>query len=224
MGEGRYQMSGSLTLTTTTTGLDVTIKLSTLHSVRESGWDRGTTSDEPFLLAVFSSPGANERHAARTEPFEDVDRGETRNLGIEPRTIKVPRYGGLIIALQAWESDSESATDRDRLLETFLSGYDQSSVNQRSQFIDAIGRAAGPDWKLGAVDAFAFRRDEPVTTIYMVRDRKIDRWVEAGSSLAIELSSDSARRTGGCTRATGEILGEGGRRPPPPARGPASRW
>jgi hypothetical protein len=190
--EGAYDIQGRVTASPTQTGLRVTVSAQTLVCVKESTWDRFTTADEPFAVLLVISPAAAQTVAGRSAPFVDVDTGESRALGNQ-FVVDVPRYGGLIVAAQVWESDDEGPGDRDRLRDDFARGFDQRTINQRSAFLDALGRAVAPDWKLGRLDAYAFSRGPVVEVAHLVTDRPVGRWVEAGSSLGVPFDPVATR-------------------------------
>ena len=101
--------------------------------------------------------------------------------------MDVPRYGGLILASQVWESDLESKEERDRLRDDFARGYDERTINERSEFLDAVGRAIAPDWKVATLDAYAFLREETVEVAHLATNRQLNQWIGAGKSLAVPL-------------------------------------
>ncbi|HEY7487246.1 MAG TPA: YncE family protein [Streptosporangiaceae bacterium] len=184
--EGEYRVRGHLSVVRTLSGeLQASVRLTELHCIEESDWDQGSNSDEPFILMLVNSPAADQVVPFRTSPFDDVDEGETRGIDMEPITVDVPRHGGLIVPIQIWESDEEGTDGRDRLLRGFASKYGDDTREPRSQFLDAVGQAIGPDWKLAAIDAYAFRRGPVVTTAHLARNRTIDRWIAADGSLTI---------------------------------------
>jgi hypothetical protein len=190
--EGEYDIQGTVTASSTATGLRASVRAQTLVCVKESTWDRFTTSDEPFAIVLVSSPALGQMVRLLSEPFADVDTGESRALGLQA-VVDVPRYGGLIVPAQVWESDDEGPGERGRLRDEFALGYDQRTTNQRSQFLDALGRAVAPDWKVARLDAFAFLRGPVVEVAHLVTNRAIGQWVEAGRSLAVPFDAVPSR-------------------------------
>jgi hypothetical protein len=190
--EGEYDIGGTIAATSTAAGLRVTVRLLTLYCRKESIADRGTWEDEPFVVALVTSPAAATTIPLRSEPFPNVHTGHSRNLSLS-QSVDVPRYGGLIVAAQVWESDDEGPAERNRIRDDFARGYDARTINQRSQFLDALGRAIAPDWKVGSVDAYAFNRGPVVEVAHLVKDRTLNQWVAAGSSIDVPFGAVATR-------------------------------
>jgi hypothetical protein len=186
--EGKYDVRGTLSVEDTPTGVRARVTLHTLYCVEESKWDQTTWEDEPFVVAVVSSPALNQRVGLRTSPFSNVNTGQTRAISpLLEWVMDVPRYGGLILASQVWESDIESQEERDRLRDDFARGYDERTINERSEFLDAVGRAIAPDWKVATLDAYAFLREETVEVAHLATNRQLNQWIEADQSLPVPL-------------------------------------
>jgi hypothetical protein len=135
---------------------------------------------------------------AVTSKFGDLRRGSTRIwtgdftgdhrrdvlIYMPMLTVTVPRYGGLLVPAQVWESDLEAKHDRDTAEANFRDGVAEDS-NERSALLDAIGRAIAPDWKISSLDVYAFRRGPLVEVAHPVRGRTLDQWIDAGASLTV---------------------------------------
>lgn len=184
------------------------MKLHTLYCVQESKVDHATWEDEPFVVWLVSSPAAKQTASSRTSPFGNVNTGDTRAIPLQEVVVDIPRYGGLIVAGQVWESDLESAEERKELEVSFASEFGGRTINQRSRFLDALGRAVAPDWKAATLDAHAFLRGGAVEVVRVVADRHLDQWVEAGRSLAVPLrGTDELSLRGVATRHLGHAGG-----------------
>jgi hypothetical protein len=185
--EGHYRVIGLARVTLTPTGAHVTVRFTELRCIRESAWDRGSSSDEPFVLALVSSPAqAQLERMDVIGPFNGVDKGDVRRFNGQLITVTVPRHGGLIVPIQVFESDDEGASGRRRLLDEFESLFGAEIASTRSKFLDALGASIGPDWKLASADAFAFRRSRPVQVAPLL-SAKLDRWIEGRDSLVLPL-------------------------------------
>ena len=95
------------------------------------------------------------------------------------------------MAAQVWESDSETIADRDKIRDDFARGFDERTINERSQFFDAVARAVAPDWKVATLDAYAFLREETVEVAHLVTNRQLNQWIGAGKSLAVPLDGQA---------------------------------
>ena len=117
-------------------------------------------------------------------------------------TVTVPRHGGLIVPMQVWESDDESAGDRAKLERNFRLGFNPDEFEDRSAFLDAIGRMVAADWKVGTVDAYAFLRGPVVQTAHLADAVQLDRWVEGPGRQRWQGRDpgDCRRCSGGCGR------------------------
>lgn len=100
-------------------------------------------------------------------------------------TVDVPRHGGFITAVQGWESDWETGFDRAEIARTFAKGVDSSTINQRSRFLDALGRACLSEWRVHSVGAVAFRRGSTLRYVDALPEQILERWIDGGKSLTI---------------------------------------
>jgi hypothetical protein len=125
--EGDFRITGNVRPTGTTgvvtNGVpwrEYRVHMSQIDCIEESDWDRGTSSDEPFVLGlIIPHGGAQPIRKWRTAPFNDVDSGDTRSLNRD-FNVRVPQhYGFISVACAVYESDDESSSDRDELLDEF---------------------------------------------------------------------------------------------------------
>lgn len=191
--EGIYRVEGRVAVTPTATGLRASVKLTRLICEKESTWDRASNSDEPFVLLLVNSPVAAQLRSHVVGPFTDVDTGDKPAVNMNNLTVDIPRFGGLIIPLQVWESDDEGAAGRQKLLSEFSSRFGGAAVNERSAFLDAVGRAVAPDWKPAAIDVVAFRRGAVVEVAHLVKNRTLNRWVGGGEALTVPFDTAPTR-------------------------------
>lgn len=139
------------------------VKLTTLHTVLESENDRGSNSDEPFV--IFHIAPLNGRsdpsYTYLSPPFEDMDDDERAPFpsnSATRRTIKIPPEGILVLSAAVYESDDENQADRNTLKTKFETGMDQETQRPAAEFTDALGRALAEDWVVEEFSAYAFHR------------------------------------------------------------------
>jgi hypothetical protein len=164
------------------------VRLQRLHCVEESDWDRFSDSDEPFVLAVLAPlPGEVQRY--RTEPFDDVDKGEDREIGHSFAAVRVPpRYGMLSLGIAVWEYDDESSSDRDILLNEFAGEAERTSYQARLDFLANLGAVVATDWQLEHVEVYAFTRGgDGAVRGGTVLDRAARRWIGGGERVTFDL-------------------------------------
>jgi len=184
--EGEYMISLTVqAVAAPGDSLQVDVRATNLHCQRESRQDQGTHEDEPFFFLVAYSPLNRDARSCTCGPFSGVDSGENRTPSAAPLTVTVPRYGGLIITAQVWESDEENQRMRDDAERAFKNGFNPDDVSERSAFLDAAGRMIAPDWKVGTLDVRAFRRGASVQLAPLVRNRALNTWVAGNSTLTI---------------------------------------
>lgn len=109
--EGHYRLDGFVEKTTVTGRTpesvpwrEYEVAVTRLRCIEESDWDRGTSSDEPFVLGLFiPHGGVDQTERWRTGPFSDVDSGDSRTIN-RIRTLRVPeRYGAITVAVAVYE-------------------------------------------------------------------------------------------------------------------------
>lgn len=193
--EGSYRISGYVEGTSETgtfpNGVPwrrYRVRFDDLYCVRESDWDRFTTSDEPFVLGLVIPHGGTQPMISwREGPYADVDTGDTQPIG-RTFTVAVPqRYGFISLACAVYESDDETPNDRDRLLTEFAGTVGSSIVEAEDSFLEVLGESIASGWRLGSVEAVAFCRS-PTVEVRSYQPRTFDRWVNGGDQVEWTLS------------------------------------
>lgn len=196
-GEGKYTVYG--TIRKVREGSDAisgwaeySVSLDRLYCNAESKWDRGSNSDEPFVLALLVPlPGNVQKH--RAGPYDDVDSKESRSIGHTFQTVRIPKGSGILsLALALWESDDESASDRDALLNRFAGEADSRTATPRRGFLDTLGAAIAADWRPAHIEVYAFTRVDRVRS-GKVLDSPVNQWVKAGRSITFRLNPSAVR-------------------------------
>jgi hypothetical protein len=199
-GEGDYEVYGRITRTRSDATNDYySVRLDRFYCRKESAVDRGSNSDEPFTLAVLNPlPGNIQKF--RTSPAEDVDTGESRNINHTFGEVAIPKNSGILtLALSQYESDSETQNARNQLLDKFAGKVDEQTRNVKSEFLRAIGEGAAADWKVDAVEIFAFdRRGNGLTQLQAgtVYNDGRDFELEGGKSRVLRLNTGGFAKTG----------------------------
>lgn len=140
------------------------IELNKLHTIKESVLDRGSTSDEPFVLFHVAplSGQTTPSFSYVSPPFEDMDTGEEEgfpgNRSRRSTTVSIPPEGLIVISSMIYESDSETEADRDELLRTFVTNVEASKELPASEFLDSLARWYASDWTPQWIEAYAFQR------------------------------------------------------------------
>lgn len=199
-GEGKYTVYGTIRRVREGTDAfgewaEYQVRLDRLYCNAESKWDRGSDSDEPFVLALLVPlPGQVQKH--RAGPYNDVDSKESRRIDHTFQTVRVPKGAGMLsVALSLWESDDESAPDRDKLLNKFAGEADEATAIPRRRFLDTVGAAIASDWKLGEVEIYAFPRVGSLRS-GKVFHQSINRWVKGNRSITLRLNRSGVRNWG----------------------------
>lgn len=190
--EGRYRVSGTIkrvrrVVQDNRSWSDWSVHLGTLFCERESDFDRGTTNDEPFVMALLINQAPGEILRTRTSPFGGVDAGESREIAYTFPSVRVPdQVGYLTLPIAILESDEESTGDRDRALAKFADGVAAGVEKEREGFIRTLGRAVAADWKLARAEVFAFTRADTVTC-GQVYSGQLNRWVRGKQRVELPL-------------------------------------
>ena len=157
--EGNYSVIGKINRVSRANNLSTyRVEMTTLKCHKEAKWDRGSNSDEPFVLAVLNPlPGSLQKY--RTQVFDDVDSGESRSIGHVFGTVAIQDdYGILSLSLIQMESDDEGTARRDKALNDFAGAVEAPTRNVKSQFAAAIADGLAPDWKVSKLEIYAFDR------------------------------------------------------------------
>jgi hypothetical protein len=126
----------------------------------------------------------------RTAPYGGVHTGDTVPI---PRsyTVEVPlRYGFLSVAGAVYESDNETPNDRDLLLNDFASRVGSTVVEPEDSLAEVLAETIASGWKLGSVDAVAFRRS-PTVEVRAYQPRTLDQWVDGGHQVDWTLTEEN---------------------------------
>jgi hypothetical protein len=188
--EGHYHVTGSVQATAVTGAFSngipwrrYRVVFDELRCIKESDWDRFTTSDEPFVLGLVIPHGGLEATTSwRTGPFTDVDTGETRSIGRSFDIRVAQRYGFLTLACAVYESDDETPNDRDALLADFARGIGSGIVQADSSFLEVVAASVASGWRPASVDAVAFNR-APTAAVRAYRQAVFNRWVDGGDQV-----------------------------------------
>jgi hypothetical protein len=187
--EGDYEVYGSIKkVSSDQENSTYSIKLTTLHCISESEWDRGSNSDEPFVLALLAPlPGADIKY--RTEPYNDVDDGESNSINYTFANVSVPSgFGAISLALVLMESDDESSSMRDQALNELSSQTATATADEERDFIDNLGAAVAADWYLQKIDVFAFKRGPVSPSSGIVLSSTANFWIDGGTSRSFTLN------------------------------------
>ncbi len=142
----------------------VRIALRDLHTINESKVDRGTDSDEPFVLfqvTPLSGREGEESFAYVSPPFEDMDDDEKKPFPLRSQLYKemiLPPEGMVVVAAKIFESDSENQFDRNTMLREFVTNLDEATQRPAGEFLDALNASIAEDWTPQDIDIFAFQR------------------------------------------------------------------
>lgn len=141
----------------------VEISLKSLTTVEESDVDRGSNSDEPFVIFRISALNGTDEtsYVYLSKPFEDMDDGETEEFprsSAEKYLARIPEDGAVVMSVAVYESDDESLEDRRTLRANFVTGLDESTRRPALEILDAFGRAALEDWTPSWIEIYAFDR------------------------------------------------------------------
>lgn len=190
--EGHYSVKGSVMalshgapLTSGYATRRYRINFATLHALEESKFDRGSGSDEPFVIGMVVAHGGSSSPAWRTRPYSDVDTGEVRGIDIS-REVEVPvRYGFITLPVIVFEHDDESDDARRQLLSDFRDEWYNRTRDHETGFIELIGQALAPTWHCESIDVFAFQRGETIQTANY-RTTQVDRHVGPGEQVIVQ--------------------------------------
>ncbi len=192
--EGRYRITGSVSKTNVTGVRDgipwreYMVGFGELICEKESDWDRGTSSDEPFVLGLVIPHGTDEDQIAwRTGPYSNVDTGDRRDI-LRFSSVRIPeQFGFISLAAAVYESDSESAGDRDDLLDQFADRVATDRAPAEDAFLVTLSESIAAGWRPHHVDAVSFRRG---TSVEVVRHHRHDAsgWVDGGQRLSWNLT------------------------------------
>ncbi|MEQ1833906.1 MAG: VCBS repeat-containing protein [Candidatus Eisenbacteria bacterium] len=190
------------------------VTLQRLNCATESKWDRGSDSDEPFLIAAlmpmpYGGPWGL-RQGVVLGPWDDVDSGESRDINYAFGTVDLPDgYGRLALNVTQFESDDEPAADRDSLLAKAAPWLRQDHGDFPST-VDLLGRTLGAEWKVAEAEVYAFSR-YPVVRGGTVANVSAVTTVASGSGMTLALDASRFRTFDGvAARFTAQVPASGG--------------
>ncbi|MGC4045361.1 MAG: hypothetical protein QM758_16340 [Armatimonas sp.] len=192
--EGNYKLHGSIRKTGDYAGrgaqgnASYVVRVDRLECIKESTWDRFTSSDEPFL-ATFVNALDGDIPANRRKlfgPFDDVDSGESRNIAFEFPAVTIPKGSGVIsFPVLLMESDDESASERNDILNKFAG--DTNTKVPEANFWDTLGAAVAPDWKVQRIEAWTFTKGDTIRSGQSGIFNNVG-WIEGKQSKSFSLS------------------------------------
>lgn len=166
--------------------------------VKESTYDMGTNSDEPFMFVLLQGDQSKYLGKGRWAAqgwgwYPDADTGEYYGGAqwgfpyVFPELVTVTDETPLELSLQIWESDEESSSHRRDLFYEFLN----ISQPEIPDIIELIAMGIGADWKVEGVTVEAFSRSSTTVRYGAVYESPAGPgWINGGSSATIALSGE----------------------------------
>jgi hypothetical protein len=167
--EGDYELRGTIRKSADVAGYgaqgnaDYIVRVTQLHCIRESKWDRLSSEDEPFVACFVNAlDGQSPRNRrALLGPYNDVDTGETININYDFPAVRIPKGSGVIsFPALLMESDDESSSERQDILNKFA-GDTEPKVPENN-FWDTLGAAVAPDWHIQHIEAWTFTKGDSI--------------------------------------------------------------
>ncbi len=191
--EGNYEVTGVIRrLGETSAGVQYQVWMQGLHCIDESDWDRGSNSDEPFVISAMTPlPGTTQ--SGIDGPYGDVDSGDTEWLSRTYTVTVPPGYGAIALALSLWEHDDEGSGERADLHDEFVHAIDMEVQGVRDSVTSAVGASISPNWAVGHVRVHAFTRGATVAS-GEVLDYGTDHWIDGNASRTYVLGPAPAPR------------------------------
>lgn len=186
----------------------------TLNCVREGEWDRGSSSDEPFLVGVIIPQGGEEEQVVwQAGPYVDVNSGAIRSIDEAVRVRVPPRFGFVTIAMKVLESDDERAGTRARIAREFALSLQGEIDRERKGFFITAGEWFASGWLLDRIDLVGFARHDERVDIQPYAPIEHDDWILGGEEVTFDLRPDDP-----ITFAVGPVATERG------PQGPLNSW
>lgn len=143
--------------------LAVEVRLETIETIEEADLDRGSDSDEPFVIfrAISYNGRDNQAYTYLSDPFDDMDDGDVEpfpRTSLETFMIRIPKDGTAMTSLAIYESDDETLQQRQNLRDEFVTGLDDETRQPALQLMDAFGASIAEDWSPEWIEVFAFER------------------------------------------------------------------
>jgi hypothetical protein len=169
------------------------VTIDELHCVAES--NEPSEEDEVFVLALLAnmtdnSPGAVQKF--RTQPLdideqaEDVPRTRRINHSFAP--VRMPRSAArLTMPVAFFESDQESVSTRDELLNSFASRVTEKLEPGLTEIVKTLGATGPGSWRLEHLRVFAFQRPMAEATGGWLFDGHIGELIGPGGRLTIPI-------------------------------------
>lgn len=191
--EGHYRVTGYIVKTAESPEpgpqgwREFEVRFHELECVKESKWDRGSDSDEPFITAVLSPlPGASQK--ALEGPYENVDTGDEPNIHRVFQKVRIPKdYGYLNLPVAVWEHDDEGASARRALLDKFAGEVDKETESAKNGFVSALGGAVAAPWQLRHIEVVAWSRNNQVR-VGTVLSKYSNKWIDGGKREVFDLN------------------------------------
>ncbi len=193
--EGHYVLRGDIRKTADVGGLgaqgnaEYVVRVTQLHCIKESKFDRLSNSDEPFVACFVNALDGQSPKSRRAlfGPFDDVDDGETRSINHSFPAVTIPKGAGVIsFPVLLMESDDESAQERQDILNKFA-GDTEPKVKEDT-FLDVLGAAVAPDWKVDRIEAWTFSKGDQVRSARTGLFNNVG-WIEGKQSKSFSLST-----------------------------------
>lgn len=194
--EGHYKATGKIKKTKTESGeYKVKVELNTLKCEKESEWDRGSNSDEPYVLAVMASlPG--EIKGDITDPKDDVDAGENRDISIDLTSDALPSNGMVSVTVVLMENDDEGEKGREEYLDELMGKLDEETEDVRVKFASMLVT----EWTLSEIEVFGYSNGvtsfEAGTVLQDTKNREIGANEDVTFNLSKLKSYDMPRLPG----------------------------
>lgn len=195
--EGNYEVRGSIRKVGDSVGAfsetaSYAVRIDNLKCLKESKWDRLSNSDEPFF-ATFVNAFDGETPSNRRKlfgPFDDVDAGETRNINYEFPAVTIPKRAGIVsLPILVMESDDESSSERNDILNKFAGDVDKEV--KEAGFWDTLGAAIAPDWKVDRIEAWTFSKGDYIRSGRSGTFTNVG-WINGNTSRTFTLSTPPA--------------------------------
>jgi len=123
----------------------------------------------------------------RTGPFSDVDSGDRRAINRDFQVVVPRNYGFISVAVAVYESDDESSSDRDELLDAFADNLVEAVGESEDGFVVLLGESIASGWKLDWFEAVAFLRAETVDVRFFEREN-VNQWIAGSERVSRELT------------------------------------
>lgn len=143
--------------------LAVELRLETIETIEEAELDRGSDSDEPFVIfrAISYNGRDNQAYTYLSDPFQDMDDGDVEpfpRTSLETFMLRIPKDGAAVTSLAIYESDDETLQQRRNLRDEFVTGLDEETRQPALELMDAFGASIAEDWSPDWIEVFAFER------------------------------------------------------------------